>query len=184
MNESKVSVRYANSLLSSAIEKGNLDKVAKDMELVYSAIKSSAELSRTLASPIVKAQLKSSILEEIFKKKISKETMDFLKFVVEKNREDLLESIVNKFLELRDQKLGLVNVNVKSAVELGEDQKKRLKEKFEKLLSKKVRFNFTIDPDVVGGFVAKVGDTVYDASLKNQLEILKKRFLKGGASLN
>jgi len=184
MNESKVSVRYANSLLSSAIEKGNLDKVAKDMELVYSAIKSSAELSRTLASPIVKAQLKSSILEEIFKKKISKETMDFLKFVVEKNREDLLESIVNKFLELRDQKLGLVNVNVKSAVELGEDQKKKLKEKFEKLLNKKVRFNFTIDPDVVGGFVAKVGDTVYDASLKNQLEILKKRFLKGGASLN
>ena len=184
MNESKVSVRYANSLLSSAIEKGNLDKVAKDMELVYSAIKSSAELSRTLASPIVKAQLKSSILEEIFKKKISKETMDFLKFVVEKNREDLLESIVNKFLELRNQKLGLVNVNVKSAVELGEDQKKKLKEKFEKLLNKKVRFNFTIDPDVVGGFVAKVGDTVYDASLKNQLEILKKRFLKGGASLN
>ena len=184
MNESKVSVRYANSLLSSATEKGNLDKVAKDMELVYSVIKSSGELSRTLSSPVVKAQVKSSILEEIFKKKISKETMDFLKFIVEKNRENLLESIVNKFLELRDQKLGLVNVNVKSAVELGEDQKKKLKEKFEKLLNKKVRLNFTIDPDVVGGFVAKVGDTVYDASLKNQLEVLKKRFLKGGASLN
>ena len=184
MNESKVSVRYANSLLGSATEKGSLNKVAKDMELVYSAIKSSGELSRTLSSPIVKAQIKSSILEEIFKKKISKETMDFLKFVVEKNRENLLESIVNKFLELRDQKLGLVNVNVKSAVVLGEDQKKKLKEKFEKLLNKKVRFNFTVDPDVIGGFVAKVGDTVYDASLKNQLEVLKKRFLKGGASLN
>ena len=184
MNESKVSVRYANSLLSSATEKGNLDKVAKDMELVYSVIKSSGELSRTLSSPVVKAQVKSSILEEIFKKKISKETMDFLKFVVEKNRENLLESIVNKFLELRDQKLGIVNVNVRSAVELGDDQKKKLKEKFEKLLNKKVRFNFTVDPDVVGGFVAKVGDTVYDASLKNQLEVLKKRFLKGGASLN
>ena len=184
MNESKVSVRYANSLLSSAIEKGSLDKVAKDMELVYSAIKSSPELSRTLSSPIIKAQIKSSVLDEIFKKKISKETMDFLKFIVEKNRENLLESIVKKFLDLRDQKLGLINVNVKSAVELGEDQRKKLKEKFEKLLNKKVRFDFTIDPDVIGGFVAKVGDTVYDASLKNQLEILKKRFLKGGASLN
>ena len=184
MNESKVSVRYANSLLGSATEKGSLNKVAKDMELVYSVIKASGELSRTLSSPIVKAQIKSSILEEIFKKKISKETMDFLKFVVEKNRENLLESIVNKFLELRDQKLGIVNVNVRSAVELGDDQKKKLKEKFEKLLNKKVRFNFTVDPDVVGGFVAKVGDTVYDASLKNQLEVLKKRFLKGGASLN
>ncbi|MGA8263271.1 MAG: ATP synthase F1 subunit delta [Ignavibacteriaceae bacterium] len=184
MTESKVSARYANSLLGSASDKGNLETVAKDMELVYSSIKSSGELSRTLSSPIVKAQVKTSILDEIFKKKISKETMDFLKFIVEKNRENLLESIVKKFLDLRDQKLGLVNVNVKSAVELGEDQKKKLKEKFEKLLNKIVRANFTIDPDVVGGFVAKVGDTVYDASLKNQLEILKKRFLKGGASLN
>ena len=59
-----------------------------------------------------------------------------------------------------------------------------MRENFEKLLNKKIRFNFTIDPNVIGGFVAKVGDTVYDASLKNQLEILKKRFLKGGASLN
>lgn len=184
MNESKVSTRYANSLLSSSSEKGNLETVSKDMELVYSAIKSSSELIRTLASPVVKPEIKSSILGEIFKKKISKETMDFLKFVVEKSREDLLESIVKKFLELRDQKLGLVNVNVKSAVEMSDDQKEKLKANFEKLLNKKVRFNFVIDPEVFGGFVAKVGDTVYDASIKNQLEILKKRFLKGGASLN
>ena len=169
MNESKVSTRYANSLLSSASEKGNLEKIAKDMELVYSTLKSSTELSRALSSPIIKAQLKSSILEEIFKKKISKETMDFLKFVVEKNREELLDSIVKKFLDLRDQKLGLVNIDVKSSIELGDDQKKKLKEKFEKLLNKKVKFNFSIDPKIVGGFVAKVGDTVYDASLKNIL---------------
>ena len=184
MNESKVSTRYANSLLGSASDKGNLEVVAKDMELVYSVIRSSGELSRTLSSPIIKAQIKSSIIEEIFKKKISRDTMDFLKFIVEKNREGLLENIVEKFLELRDQKLGLVNVNVKSAVELEDDQKKELEGKFEKLLNKKVRFNFSIDPNVIGGFVAKVGDTIYDASLKNQLEILKKRFLKGGASLN
>lgn len=184
MNESKVSVRYANSLLNSASEKGNLDTVAKDMELVYSVIKANSELGRTLSSPVVRPQIKFSILEEIFKKKVSKEAMDFLEFVVEKNREDLLESIVKKFLELRDQKLGLVNVNVRSAVELSDTQRKKLQENFEKVLNKKVRLNFTVDADVIGGFVAKVGDTVYDASLKHQLEILKKRFLKGGASLN
>jgi F-type H+-transporting ATPase subunit delta len=86
MNESKVSTRYANSLLSSASDKGNLDTVAEDMELVYSTIKSSGELSRTLSSPIIKPQLKSSILEEIFSKRISRETMDFLKFIVEQGR--------------------------------------------------------------------------------------------------
>ena len=110
--------------------------------------------------------------------------MDFLKFIVEKNREDLLESIASKFLDFRDKKLGIINVKVISAVPMTEAQKKKLKENYEKLLAKKVRFEFTIDPTVIGGFVAKVGDTVYDASLKNQLEILKKRFLKGGASLN
>jgi F-type H+-transporting ATPase subunit delta len=184
MNESKVSTRYANSLLSSTSDKGNLDTVSKDMELVYSTIKSSGELRRALASPIIKPQLKSSILEDIFNKRISGETMNFLKFIVEKNREDLLESIVGKFLDLRDKKLGIVNVQVKSAVPLTDAQRKKLKENYEKLLNKKVRFEFTIDPTVIGGFVAKVGDTVYDASLKNQLEIIKKRFLKGGASLN
>jgi F-type H+-transporting ATPase subunit delta len=184
MNESKVSTRYANSLLGSASDKGTLDTVAKDMELIYSTIKQSGELSRTLSSPIIKPQLKSSILEEIFSKRISGEAMNFLKFIVEKNREDLLESIVSKFLDFRDKKLGIINVKVISAVPMTEAQKKKLKENYEKLLTKKVRFEFTIDPTIIGGFVAKVGDTVYDASLKNQLEILKKRFLKGGASLN
>jgi F-type H+-transporting ATPase subunit delta len=96
----------------------------------------------------------------------------------------LLESIVGKFLDLRDKKLGIVNVQVRSAVPMSDAQEKKLRENYEKLLNKKVKFEFTIDPTVIGGFVAKVGDTVYDASLKNQLEILKKRFLKGGASLN
>ena len=184
MNESKVSTRYANSLLSSASDKGTLNTVAKDMELIYSTIKSSDELSRTLSSPIIKPQLKSSILEEIFSKRISGEAMEFLKFIVEKNREDLLESIVSKFLDLRDKKLGIIIVQVRSAVPMTDAQKKKLRESYEKLLNKKVRFDFAIDPAVIGGFIAKVGDTVYDASLKNQLEILKKRFLKGGASLN
>jgi len=115
---------------------------------------------------------------------IGKESLDFLKFIIEKNREDLLESILSKFLELRDQKIGIVNVIVKSAVELTDGQKAKMKENFEKVLNKRIRFSFTIDPSVVGGFVAKVGDTVYDASLKHQLEILKKRFLTGSASLN
>lgn len=184
MNESKVSVRYANSLLTSAIEKGNLQKVADDMELVLTTLQASEELSRTLSSPVIKPQLKASITDEIFKSRISAETMDFLKFVIGKNREDLLESIVRKFLELRDRQEGIVNVVVRSAVELGDDQKDTLRQNFEKMLNKKVRFNFVIDPNVIGGFVAKVGDTVFDASLKHQLEILKKRFLKGGASLN
>ena len=184
MNESKVSVRYANSLLTSAIEKGNLKTVAGDMEMVFSSLQASEELTRTLSSPVIKPQLKASIMEEVFKSKVSKETMDFLKFVIDKNREDLLESIVKKFLELRDQQEGIVNVNVRSAVELSDDQKEKLRQNFEKVLNKKIRFSFIIDPNVIGGFVAKVGDTVFDASLKHQLEILKKRFLKGGASLN
>ncbi|HKI78925.1 MAG TPA: ATP synthase F1 subunit delta [Ignavibacteriaceae bacterium] len=184
MTESKVSTRYANSLLESSLEKRNIETISKDMDLVYSAIKGNSELARALASPIVKPGVKSSILEEIFKSKVSKETMEFLNFIVEKGREDLLASIVQKFLELMDKHNGIVNVNVRSAVELAKDQREKLKQNFEKILNKKVRLNFIIDQDVVGGFVAKVGDTVYDASLKHQLEILKKRFQEGGASLN
>jgi len=59
-----------------------------------------------------------------------------------------------------------------------------LQSRLEKILNKKVRLNFKIDLDLVGGFIAKVGDTLYDASIKHQLELLKKQFLTGELSLN
>jgi F-type H+-transporting ATPase subunit delta len=184
MSEYKVSKRYAISILESAVEKKEIDAVCSDMQLIASTLKASKELIRVLSSPIIRPNVKLSILEEIFKTKINPDTLNFLKFLIEKNRENLLENIAKIFLDLKDEKDGIVNVEVRAPENFTGDQLEKFKINLEKTLDKKVRLNLKIDSEIIGGFIAKVGDTVYDASLKHQLELLKKQLLKGGASLN
>jgi len=184
MSEYKVSSRYAISLLESASEKKMADAVYGDMQLIASTLEANKELIHVLSSPIIKPNVKSIILEEIFKSKVKSDTIDFLKFLIEKNRENLLESIAKIFLELKDEQDGIVNVEVKAPESFTVEQLEKFKSNLEKTLSKKVRLNLKIDSDMIGGFVAKVGDTVFDASLEHQLELLKKQLLKGGAPLN
>ena len=184
MADFRVLHRYAVSLLETAIEKKNLDVITTDMQLLVDTFKQSKQLELMLESPVIRPELKLKILKEIFGKKISKESIDFIEFVISKQRESLLQSIGNRFLELRDEHLGIANVIVTATSEFTNEQKNVLKSRLEKILNKKVRLNFKIDLDLVGGFIAKVGDTLYDASIKHQLELLKKQFLTGELSLN
>lgn len=180
----KVSVGYASSLLDSSIEKNNLEEAANDMEFVLKTFDDNPSLKSAISSPIIKPNLKTAILNDIFKSRINADSMNFLQFVVSKGRESLLADILLRFLELNDEHLGIAKVELRSALELSPDQTEKLKVNFENLLKKKIKFIFKLDPDMIGGFTAKVGDTVYDASIKHQLEILKKQFKQGGASLN
>ncbi len=185
MADYKVSVRYATSLLDLAVEKNMMDTISSDIELVVSVMEKSRELGRALDNPVIRPEVKAAILDNIFKSRINKETMHFIRFLVKKGRENLLLEISNKFLDLRDEKLGVVNVNIRTAFELTERQMSEIKNKIEKMLNKKARLKIKIEPEVVGGFIAQVNDTVYDASVKHQLEILKRQLLKSnGAALN
>jgi len=184
MSNYKVSVRYSSSLLDTAIEKNNLDEISKDIELMESVLKENPKLKFMLKSPIVKPQLKFSIFEEIFRTRVNPDTLNFIKFVIDKNRESLLYDIIREFLRLRDEYLNIVNVEISTAYEFTNEQKNLLRNKFEKYLDKKVRLSFKLDKEIIGGFLAKLGDTIYDASIKRQLELLRKQFLKGSLILN
>jgi len=184
MVSSKIANRYAYSLLENALDKNNLDKVYEDISLLINTFNSSDELKRTVESPVIKPELKKSILDEIFSKHLDKDTINFIHFIVNKKREDVLYAIAERFIELRNEHLGIVELDVKTAYVFSDDQKQVLKKKFEKMLRKKINLNFIIDKNLIGGFVAQVNDTVYDASLKHQLELLKKEFKQGGLSLN
>ncbi len=184
MSDYKVSRRYATSLLESAIEKNMLDSIARDIELVASTLDANRQLIHALSNPVIRPNIKLKVLEEIFRTRVNPDTMSFLEFLVGKNRENLLDSISKIFLELRDQQLGIVNVEVTSAVAFSDEQVEMLRNNLERFLNKKARLSFKINKEIIGGFVARVGDTVFDASLTHQLELLKTQFLKGGASLN
>lgn len=184
MADFRILHRYATSLLETALEKRNLDLITTDIQLLVETLEESRELQLMLESPVVRPELKLSILKEVFSEKISKDTMDFIEFLVSKKRENLIGGIGNRFLELQDAHLGIANVIVTTSAEFSNEQKNVLQNKLEKILEKKVRLNFKTDNNLVGGFVAKVDDTLYDASIRHQLELLKKQFLTSEISLN
>jgi F-type H+-transporting ATPase subunit delta len=184
MSDFKVSHRYATSLLQSAVEKKNLEAVSADIQLIVNILDQNRQLQLMLENPVIRPELKLSVLKEIFEKRISKDSLNFIEFIVSRKRENILPAIGKRFLELHDEHLGIANVSVATSTEFTDGQKKILQSRLESILKKKVKLNFKIDLNLVGGFIAKVGDTLYDASIKHQLDLLRKQFLTGEFSLN
>jgi F-type H+-transporting ATPase subunit delta len=184
MTNLKASHRYATSLIETAIEKNKLDKVSSDMVLLTDVLMDNRALGLMLENPVIRPEVKDKILKEIFSSKFDSDSMIFLSFVIEKKRENLLDSIAKRFLELRDEHLGIKRVKVTAPFKFSEDQVEKLKSKLEDILKKKIRLSFETDESLIGGFIAKAGDTMYDASVRHQLELLKKQFLVSGFSLN
>ena len=93
MADFRILHRYATSLLETSLEKNNLEVVTSDIQLLVHTLEQSKVLKRMLHSPVVRPEIKLNILKEIFSKKISKDSMDFVEFVISKRRESLLNSI-------------------------------------------------------------------------------------------
>jgi len=177
MSEFNVSSRYANALISLSEDKNILDRVYQDVDIVFNTIKASKELRNVLESPILEEEKKSSILDEIFKKDCCEETLKFIRFVVSKGRESILFDISNRFIDIMNDRLGKIELEVVSAVELTEDQKVKMENKLEELTNKKVLVEYLVEDSIIGGFKVKVKDTVFDASIKQQLVTLKDKLL-------
>ena len=176
MSVYRISYRYANSLVLLAEEKNIFKKISDDADLVFNTLNGSKELRAVLKSPVVKIDIKKSVLEKIFENKISTETGSFINFVLEKNREDILFDIFKEFLALVDKKNGVVKARIVSAVDLNDKLKQKMVDDLEKKINKKVTAAYSVDSKIIGGFIVRIEDTVYDASVKHQLSLLRKRF--------
>ena len=176
MSVYRISYRYANSLVQLAEEKKVFKKVTDDAELIFNTLNSSKELRSVLRSPVIKVNDKKSLLQKIFEKKICSETASFINFVIEKNREDILFDIFKEFIALADKKNDIVKAKVVSASELNDQLRQRMIDDLSKKTNKKVSANYNVETNLIGGFIVRIEDTVYDASIKHQLNLLRKRF--------
>ena len=175
MSEFNVSTRYARALMDIAEEKNLFESISEDMDLVLNTISEGKELRKILASPIIDSEKKISIIKAIFENKVNSEVLNFLTFILLKNRDVLFYDIIKRFTELRDVKAGIVNVDITSAIDLDDNSKSKIIDKFEKYSGKKIRAKFLVDDSIIGGFLVRIGDTVVDASVVHQLAELKKK---------
>lgn len=178
MSSLRIANRYAEAWMTTAEELHTLKIVSDDLTTIQRIVKESHEFQRFLKSPVVPKEKKRQVFEATFGKTVQPLTLKFFSFLTEKGREDILLSVIEAFFRLQDETLGIVLVHVKAATGLSTQQTEQLVQRFEAYSKKKVRIDVSVDAHLIGGFIARIGDTMFDGSVKRQLELLRKRFVE------
>lgn len=177
MNQSKISVRYAKALFQLALEKNKLEDIRKDVVLISQSLKEYDQFRLYLKSPVVKPSQKFTLMKDIFKSSISELSLNFLGLLVQNKREIHLEDISRQFLAVYGKHKGIKAAVITTAVPLDE----AIRSKLHQLLSSTYKAEIDLvvhqDPTILGGFVLKIGDQQYDASVASGLKRMKTALL-------
>jgi F-type H+-transporting ATPase subunit delta len=179
MTSSALASRYANALVDVATDpKSGVDphRVLGDLGSFLEVFQASAELRNALTSPSVPPARKRAVVGRIGERLgISRIARNFLFVLSDHRRMATLREVVAACDVLLDQRLGFERAEVSSAAELDEQQSHMLAQELERLTGKKVRAQFSVDRSLLGGLVARIGSTVYDGSVRGQLQALGRR---------
>ncbi|HLW14773.1 MAG TPA: ATP synthase F1 subunit delta [Flavobacteriaceae bacterium] len=178
MSTSRAALRYAKALLLEADQQSNTEVMQQDMQAVYTTMQASRELRLALGNPIIKLEDKKQVLLEVFAKQ-SKATHNLIEVLVHNKRADLLGGISKAYLDQYNERKGVKNVEVVTAIALTPEMEAQVLAKAKEITqAKDVILTSTINPDILGGFIIRVGDVEYNASISNQLDNIKKEFTK------
>lgn len=175
MSESRAAIRYAKAILDLAVDKKATDAVEKDMRSIVATISDSKELRQMLSSPVISGATKKETLLMIFKGShaISEGLISML---VDNKRVSILNEVALKFIILNEQQKGKDVAYVTTAVPMDAAMEKKVLKQVTTLTGKEVTIENTVDENIIGGFVLRVGDLQYDASIANKLNNLKREF--------
>ena len=175
MSNSRASVRYAKAILDLAVDNKATAAVEKDMRAVMATISVSAELKELLTSPVIKSEVKKNVLMAIFKGSHAI-TEGLINILINNKRIALLDEVAEKFVILNEELKGKGVAVVTTAVPLTAELEKKILKQVTELTGKQVTIENKIDEGIVGGFILRVGDLRYDASIANKLGNLKREF--------
>lgn len=180
MSVETIARRYATALADVVTKSGETETVKTELKTWEELIKSNSNLHRAFSNPAIAHLSKEKVLENLLAKaKPSKITSNFLRVLLRNSRLTEISEINKKFASVLDERSGLLSAEVISARPLSESEKSELQASVAKLTGKQVSLNFKIDENIIGGVVTRVGSTVYDNSVKTQLENLKQQLVNG-----
>jgi len=152
--------RYAVTLLEAAAETGVSEAVTRDLEGLQASLTGSPDLQEFLGNRLVDGAAAADALAAIFAGKVDNLTTNFLKMVAQRRRANLLGTIVDTALRLIAEREGVATAEVRCATELSGEQVDRLQERLSTHTGQRVQVEVQVDPDLRGGIVARIGDTV------------------------
>ncbi len=180
MNNSIIAGRYAKALLMVGQDKQCLDALKADMELLYATIKESADFAHILDNPVVKPHEKVNVMHDLLEKRVHAMTLNFIDMLIKNKREIMLPEIAHRFAELYDEYQGIKRAYIVSAIGLDQKEKDALQKQLNIWFQTNVQMTTEINPDLIGGFVLRVDDQQYDASVSSGLKRMRKKLKTGG----
>lgn len=176
MRNPKIANRYAKALFDFATEKGLVETIYKDLTLVRDTLKDNRELLVVLDSPVIVPSKKHAIFKSVFQDSLNEVTFSFLDIVINKKREPMVAGICDEFAKHYNEQHHIKTVTLTSAIPLGDE----IVGKIRTLLAEKTRYTIdirqVIDPDIIGGFMVKMDDYFFDASISSKLNSLRQEF--------
>ena len=173
MSSTRAAVRYAKAILDIASDKGVAQAVNNDMTLIASTINSNKELSTFIENPTTKVEVKESALQEIFAD-TNAVTKSLFRLLFENKRFEILDSVALEYNNLFDESNGVEIAKVTTAIAMDSALEAKILAKIVTFSNKKITIENTIDPSIIGGFILRIGDKQYNASVANRLQTLKR----------
>jgi F-type H+-transporting ATPase subunit delta len=175
MANTRAAIRYAKAILDIAQASNNTANVNQDMINIAEAVVESKELKVFLNNPIVKGSAKFAAISEIFAS-AQAETKGLFQLLHENSRFEILAEVATQFSVLFDELNNVGTAVVTTAFPITSELESQVLAKIATFSNKKVTLKNTVDPSIIGGFVLRMGDKQYNASVKNRLQQLKREF--------
>ena len=174
MSSTRAAVRYAKAILEIADSKGVASEVSADLALIASTIKTNSELSSFIQNPLIVTETKKEVLLEVFAS-VNSVTKSLFQLLLENKRFEILLDITTEYNKLFDIMNGIEVAEVTTAIPMDAALEAKVSAKVATFsASKKITIENIVDPAIIGGFILKIGDKQYNASIANRLQVLKR----------
>ena len=185
MASGSIARRYARALIALGQESGNTDKYASDLDAFVTALDvGEGQLRSALTNPGLSTVERKAVLDQVLEKAgLAKDAANFLRLLVDKNRVNEFDGILKFYGEMADELAGRARAVVTTAAALDAGMQKTVQGALEASTGKTVEIDFQVDPSLIGGMVAQVGDISYDASVRARLEDIQTALIRNPGAL-
>ncbi|SEA20862.1 ATP synthase F1 subcomplex delta subunit [Flavobacterium gillisiae] len=173
MASTRAAIRYAKAILEIAQSKGVAEAVSDDMNSIASTISGNVELSTFIQNPTLRVEVKENALLEVFANTNSV-TKSLFHLLFENKRFEILEAVAVEYSKLFDIMNGVEVAQVTTAIAMDAALEAKVLAKIATLSDKKITIENNVDPSIIGGFILRIGDKQYNASIANRLQVLKR----------
>ncbi len=174
MLKGAVGERYAEALYELAKNDSIVEQVEQELVAINQLVEDEQDLKKVLYHPRITTEEKKELLQVLFQGKIAEVTFSFLQLLVERQREQYLSDIVTSYVDKANADRNIATAQIASAVDLSAKEKKELGAMLAKITGKKMVTDFSVDPELIGGVVVRIGDRVIDGSIRTRFSAMRE----------